>query len=344
MPHMMRLNYCHDAKYASCSTNLTTFGVVFYWPLKAPNLTALILFAIAWVMDTVLAIYYRQIWFGTCMFIANGLEAGGYIARYMSSSNPYTYGNYVAQSVLLIFALAFFMAGIYYLLGEVSVIWGIRYARFKPWAYTKIFVTLDVLSIIIQGVSHSSFLLRDNQVLTIPQAGTDIMIGGLGFQVAATLLFMLLCLAYYLRIRNHRRLAGQSLSSFAPSWELNIESAQQGAIPGDAPAKFLPIREAKKTKVFLFAVAAAVLLVFVRSVYRVVELSTGWSGYLMTEEGYFFVLDAMMVALASWIMWIFHPGVYLGRINIGAEQRAALFTEESNVESETAEKEAVHYI
>ncbi|KAK9344652.1 RTA1 like protein-domain-containing protein [Lipomyces starkeyi] len=283
MPHMMRLNYCHDAKYASCSTNLTTFGVVF-----APNLTALILFAIAWVMHTVLAIHYRQIWFGTCMFIANGLEAGGYIARYMSSSNPYTYGDYVAQSVLLIFAPAFFMAGIYYLLGEVSVIWGIRYARFKPWAYTKIFVTLDVLSIIIQGVSHSSFLLRDNQVLTIPQAGTDIMIGGLGFQVAATLLFMLLCLDYYLRIRNHRRLAGQSLSSFAPSWELNIE-------------------EAKKTKVFLFAVAAAVLLVFVRS------------------EGYFLVLDALMVALASWIM-----------INIGAEQRAALFTEEK--------KEAVHYI
>ncbi|KAK9490873.1 RTA1 like protein-domain-containing protein [Lipomyces doorenjongii] len=312
MLHMMRLNYCHNAKYAAS---------------YAPNLTALILFAIAWVIHTVLAIYYRQIWFGTCMFIANGLEAGGYIARYMSSSNPYKYGNYVAQSVLLIFAPAFFMAGIYYLLGEVSVIWGIRYARFKPWAYTKIFVTLDVLSIIIQ----------DNQLL-IPQAGTDIMIAGLGFQVAATLLFMLLCLDYYLRIQNHRRLAGQSLSSFDPSCELNSESGQQRTIPGDAPAKFAPIREAKKTGAFLFAVAAAVLLVFVRSVYRVVELSTGWSGYLMTEEGYFLVLDALMVALASWIMWIFHPGVYLGRINIGAEQTSALFTGESNVDSETAEK------
>ncbi|KAK9485593.1 RTA1 like protein-domain-containing protein [Lipomyces starkeyi] len=309
---MMRLN-CHNAKYASCSTNLTTFGVVFYWPLKAPNLTALILFAIAWVMHTVLAIYYRQMWFGTCMFIANGLEAGGYIARYMSSSNPYTYGNYV------------------------SVIWGIRYARFKPWAYTKIFVTLDVLSIIIQGIGGGAASGASNNGGSA-QAGTDIMIGGLGFQVAATLLFMLLCLDYYLRIRNHRRSAGQSLSSFAPSWERNIQSEQQGAIPGDAPAKFLPIREAKKTKIFLCAVAAAVLLVFVRSMYRVVELSTGWSGYLMTEEGYFLVLDALMVALTSWTMWIFHPGVYLGRINIGAEQRTALFTEESNVESETEEK------
>ncbi|KAK9374090.1 RTA1 like protein-domain-containing protein [Lipomyces chichibuensis] len=308
-----------------------------YWPLQAPNLTALILFAIAWVMHTVLAIYYRQIWFGTCMFIANGLEVGGYIARYMSSSNPYKNGNYVAQSVLLIFAPAFFMAGIYYLLGEVSVIWGIRYARFKPWAYTKIFVTLDVLSIIIQGIGGGAASAASNNGSS-PQAGTDIMIGGLGFQVAATLLFMLLCLDYYLRIRNRRRLAGQSLSSFAPGWELNIESAQQDSIPGDAPAKFVPIRDAKKTKVFLFAVAAAMLLVFVRSVYRVVELSTGWSGYLMTEEGYFLVLDALMVALASWIMWIFHPGMYLGRINIGAEQMAALLTEESNGDGETAEK------
>ncbi|KAK9428072.1 RTA1 like protein-domain-containing protein [Lipomyces doorenjongii] len=308
-----------------------------YWPLKAPNLTALILFAIAWVIHTVLAIYYRQIWFGTCMFIANGLEAGGYIARYMSSSNPYKYGNYVAQSVLLIFAPAFFMAGIYYLLGEVSVIWGIRYARFKPWSYTKIFVTLDVLSIIIQGIGGGAASGASNNGGS-PQAGTDIMIAGLGFQVAATLLFMLLCLDYYLRIQNHRRLAGQSLSSFDPSCELNSESGQQRTIPGDAPAKFAPIREATKTRAFLFAVAAAVLLVFVRSVYRVVELSTGWSGYLMTEEGYFLVLDALMVALASWIMWIFHPGVYLGRINIGAEQTAALFTGESIVDSETAEK------
>ncbi|KAK9386369.1 RTA1 like protein-domain-containing protein, partial [Lipomyces mesembrius] len=196
------------------------------------------------------------------------------------------------------------------------------------------------LSIIIQGVCLIlNCCCEDNQLLTIPQAGTDIMIATLGFlEVAATLLFMLLCDDYYLRIRNHRRFAGQSLSSFAPSCELNIESAQQGTIPGDAPAKYVPIREAKKTKVFIFAVAAAVLLVFVRSVYRVVELSTGWSGYLMTGEGYFLVLDALMVALASWIMWIFHAGVYLGRINIGAEQTAALFTEEINVAGETAEK------
>ncbi|KAJ8099420.1 RTA-like protein [Lipomyces tetrasporus] len=265
------------------------------------------------------------------MFIANGLETGGYIARYLSSKDPYIWSRYTAQSVALIFAPAFFMAAIYYLLGEITVIWGIRHSRFKPWAYTKIFVSLDVICIWIQAAGGGAAAGASNTDGGNPQIDIGIMIGGLGFQVAATILFMLFCLDYYIRVQKNHRLDGSD-PSFAPNWELNnIESDEQGStILGDAPAKFAHIRNAKKTKVFLFAVAVAVILVFVRSVYRVVEMAYGWDGYLMIEEGYFLVLDALMVALASWITFIFHPRIFLGKINISAEQKEALGTRESN--------------
>ncbi|KAK9324685.1 RTA1 like protein-domain-containing protein [Lipomyces orientalis] len=262
-----------------------------YWPLEAPNLTALILFAIAWTMHTGLAIYYKQVWFGVCMFIANGLETVG----------------------CSIFAPAFFMAAIYYLLGEVTVIWGIRHSRFKPWAYTKIFVSLDVISIWIQASGGGAAAGASNTDGGNPQIGISIMIGGLGFQVAATILFMLFCLDYYLRVQKHHRLEGSD-PSFVPNWELN-NIGEHG-------------KTRRKQKIF--AVAVAVILVFVRSVYRVVEMAYGWDGYLMTEEGYFLVLDALMVALASWITFVFHPGIFLGKINISAEQKEALGTRENN--------------
>ncbi|KAK9237495.1 RTA1 like protein-domain-containing protein [Lipomyces kononenkoae] len=312
------------------SSNNSQTNFYQYIPLEAPNLAALVLFVVAWATHAVLTAYHKRIWFSSCMLIATGLEAGGYIARYLSSSNPYNYNNYIVQTVLLIFAPAFFMAGVYYLLGEITVIWGTEYARFRPWTYTKIFVTLDVLSIVIQGIGGgvASSNLNSN---SSTQTGTDIMIGGLAFQVCATLLFMISCLDYYLRVRKAHRVAALSLTTTA--LELTLETGEQRAMPGDAPGEYATIRHAKKTKVFLAAVTAAVILVFVRSVYRVVELSVGWSGYLMTTEVYFLVLDSLMIVLATWIMCIFHPGFYLGKVNIRAEQTLSLSsdTEESNV-------------
>ncbi|KAK9364761.1 RTA1 like protein-domain-containing protein [Lipomyces kononenkoae] len=298
-----------------------------YVPLEAPNLTALVLFAIAWAMHAVLAIYHKQAWFGGCMLIATGLELGGYIARYLSSSNPDNYSNYIVQTVLLIFAPAFFMAGIYYLLGQITVIWGTKYSRFGPWTYTKTFVTLDLLSIIIQGIGGgaASGALNSNKST---QPGTDIMVAGLAFQVFATLLFMFCCFDYYLRVRKAHRITGLSF----PSMELALDSADQRTMTGDAPAEYASIRNSNKTKVFLAAVALAVTFVFVRSVYRVVELSVGWSGYLMTDEKYFLILDTLMIVLASWTMWIFQPGFYFGKVNIRAHQTLSLDTEVTDVD------------
>ncbi|KAK9469204.1 hypothetical protein V1512DRAFT_198961, partial [Lipomyces arxii] len=45
----------------------------------------------------------------------------------------------------------FFMAAVYFLLAKVIAILGIKHFRFKTWTYYKIFVSLDLVSIISQG-------------------------------------------------------------------------------------------------------------------------------------------------------------------------------------------------
>ncbi|KAK9453528.1 RTA1 like protein-domain-containing protein [Dipodascopsis uninucleata] len=277
--------------------NINVYG---YTPVKSANAIGLALFALAWISHTTLGIYYRQAWFGTCMFIAAGLETAGYIGRVISSTNPMILDDFLVQIICLTLAPAFFMAGIYFLLGEIVVIWGVGNARFKPYTYSKIFISLDIISIVLQAIGggKAAIALTDG---TETDTGTHIMVAGLCFQVFSTLCFAVSCLDIRLRINRHRR---------------------HNALY-DGPEKFAYIRNSKTTVWFLCAVAVAVLFVFIRSVYRVVELSMGWSGYTMTHEAFFLVLDGLMVCIALFCVLVFYPGKYFGVISIKNEHQAA---------------------
>ena len=52
-------------------------------------------------------------------------------------------------------------------------------------------------------------------------------------------------------------------------------------------------------------------LILIRNFYRAVELSQGWSGYLITHEVYFAVLDGALMALVPITFNIFHPAKYI---------------------------------
>ncbi|CCH41871.1 Sphingoid long-chain base transporter [Wickerhamomyces ciferrii] len=72
---------------------------------------------------------------------------------------------------------------------------------------------------------------------------------------------------------------------------------------------YIKLRSRTLFKIFPFAVALSVLFVYIRCVYRLIELIQGWSGYLITHEIYMFFLDALMIALATFVLLIFHPGI-----------------------------------
>lgn len=56
------------------------------------------------------------------------------------------------------------------------------------------------------------------------------------------------------------------------------------------------------------AMIFSVICIYIRSIYRTIELSEGWDGYLITTERYFIALDGAMMVLAVAIFNIFHPG------------------------------------
>ena len=73
------------------------------------------------------------------------------------------------------------------------------------------------------------------------------------------------------------------------------------------------------------AMIFSVLCIYTRSIYRTIELSEGWSGYLITNERYFIALDGAMMVAAVVVFNVFHPGMLMPRGKDGdAEMRSGV--------------------
>lgn len=104
--------------------------------------------------------------------------------------------------------------------------------------------------------------------------GTHIMVAGIVFQLFSITLFVL-CAADFIRRTMRRRLLPQLTGSVIP---------------------------------LLAGMVLSVLCIYVRSIYRTVELLQGWKGFLITHEKYFVALDGAMMVVAVAVFNVLHPG------------------------------------
>ena len=119
-----------------------------------------------------------------------------------------------------------------------------------------------------------------------PDTGDHIMVAGLAFQVATLLTFQLLCLDFL--IKTLRRLRAMGDAALDP--------------------KHAALRGSAKFRVFLVALGLATFCIFIRSIYRVAELSEGWTGALIQNQRLFIGFEGAMVVVAVLVLNAFHPG------------------------------------
>jgi hypothetical protein len=98
---------------------------------------------------------------GIILIVATG-EVGGFGARIASHLNNEAWAQYITQGVLLLVGPLFFAATIYMMLGRTIRLAGGEDVSLIParW-YTRIFVTADVTTLIIQGLGKSRLTYMD---------------------------------------------------------------------------------------------------------------------------------------------------------------------------------------
>ena len=70
----------------------------------------------------------------------------------MSSNDMGNLNDFLDQIICLTIAPAFFTGGVYYLLAKLVVIYGEKYSLLKPMQYSIIFITCDVISLVVQAI------------------------------------------------------------------------------------------------------------------------------------------------------------------------------------------------
>ena len=145
-------------------------------------------------------------------------------------------------------------------------------------------MTSDFISLVLQGAGGG--LAATANDYSGSEIGRAIMVVGVVFQVVSLLIFMGLWLEFIFRLRK------------------TSKSAKD--------VRFIELRDMKKFILFQYALGAAIMLIFIRSVYRVAELQQGFNGPIANDEVSFMILEGPMIFLAVFAMTVLHPGIAFG--------------------------------
>ncbi|KAL2831411.1 RTA1 like protein-domain-containing protein [Aspergillus cavernicola] len=197
------------------------------------------------------------------------IELVGWAARIWSSQCPYNDSAFKTQVTLLVIGPVFFTAAIYLFLSQLIRHYGDQFSLLPPKAYLWIFISVDVLSLIIQaagaGIASSQLSKPDGN----PKRGSNIVAGGMLFQIAAMTVFVA-CFAVFLK-----RLYGTVRAS--------------------------GVRQ--KDQTLIFAIVFSLVVIYIRNIFRAIQLIQGFTGYLFVHERFFIAMDGAMMFLA---VAIFH--------------------------------------
>ena len=198
----------------------------------------------------------------------------------MLHKNPWSGTGFEIQICCLIIAPAFLAAGIYLTLKHIVLEVGSEFSRIPAKWYTWIFISCDLLSLILQGAGGGTAATADPGS-SMQSTGNNLMMAGIVWQVFTLLVFGGLVADYYLR-------------------------AKKNSVQYSASA--ITLTNSGKFQLFVGGLGLAYITIFTRCVFRIGEMAGGWSNSIMQDETDFIVLDGVMITIATLCLTVFHPG------------------------------------
>lgn len=265
-----------------------------YTPSKAAAAIFIVLFGLATifqvyqVLKTIASKHFTRnekhvLWIMLPFLLGGILEFVGYIGRVMSSSDVTSLGPYIIQSVLLLVAPALFAANLYMSLGRLIVRLECQRFSIIPLKYlTKIFVVGDVVSFLMQ--SGGGGIMASGKTLSSMKTGENVIIGGLIVQVVFFGMFMVVEVIFHYRVLKHPN--------------------ECAMMTRNVPSQF------NNWNTILFTLFTSSVLIFVRSIFRLIEYIQGNDGYLISHEAFLYGFDAALMLLSMVLFMSQNVGTY----------------------------------
>ncbi|CAK7221343.1 hypothetical protein SBRCBS47491_004496 [Sporothrix bragantina] len=257
----------------STASSTGTFVLYHYNPSKAAAIIFVILFAVA-TFAHIFLMFRRRTWYFIPFIIGLLFEVMGYVGRALSAgqSPNWTVGPYILQSLTLLLGPTLLAASIYMTLGRfIRFLQADQYSPIRTTWLTKIFVFGDVFSFLVQ--SGGGGMLAQAKTESKIKLGENVILGGLFLQIIFFAIFMIATVVV------HRRIAGFS--------------------------------HARNNLTFFYVLYGASALIMVRSIFRVAEYATGYSGPLQSTEAYIYIFDATLMFAVGVLFVVYHPSTVM---------------------------------
>ncbi|KAJ7195980.1 RTA1-domain-containing protein [Mycena rebaudengoi] len=255
-----------------------------YVPQESIAILFIVLFGISTILHLGQATYFRTWWLLPTACLCGIGELAGWGGRLWSSSSPQASDPFLMQITATVISPTPLLAVNFILLSRIVQRLGISYSWLPPKWYTIIFLTCDFVALVVQGVGGgmASSALND---LAAANRGANVMFGGIIFQLVAIIVYSALAGDYFRRYLTD-----------SPA-RTSVSSTRGVLTP--------------RLKIIIGALMFSTTVLFIRSIYRTIELQDGWTGRIIHTEVYFNVLDGAMVVLAIFTMNFAHPGFLL---------------------------------
>ncbi|KAF2036036.1 RTA1-domain-containing protein [Setomelanomma holmii] len=253
-----------------------------------PSMAAAVIFIILFFLVSALHLYQTvrtRTWIFIPFVIGGFLQFVGYIARAVSAAESpnRTVGAYAASTILLLVAPALFAASIYMMLGCIILVTdGEHHSIIRKRWLTKIFVTGDVISFIVQGAGAG---IMSSGTISNIHTGEHIIIVGLVIQILFFGCFIVISVIWHTRMC---KVPTSRIISTSMPWEMQ-----------------------------LFALYAASGLILVRSVFRLIEYGQGNDGYLISHEVVLYIFDSLLMWITMAILAWVHPSEIMALLKGG---------------------------
>ncbi|KFY65910.1 hypothetical protein V497_01229 [Pseudogymnoascus sp. VKM F-4516 (FW-969)] len=257
-PNFPNPNGPHDA-------SIIIYG---YIPRFSLCLSGIVLFSLVATVHGAQVLRYRA-WYFLPLFVACLMEIVGYIFRVLSSrKDPYSIIYFVCAYFFIVVAPVLVSASIYVCLTKFITYAEERGAHFRSRLLKKkfilwTFITADVICTVVQ-IAGAALIGNTTSKGKSPKIPNDILLAGLATQTFFFAIYLSLLATFILALCR--------------------DAALMAAL--------------RRIKPFLAALGIASLLVFTRTIFRLVETSQGVFGYLSSHEDFFAGLEFAPMVLA----------------------------------------------
>lgn len=285
-----------------------------------PSFGAAVAFTVLFGLTTgghiVQAFIYRKLF--AAILIMGGLwETGGYVARVLSIENQLSSSIFAVQLLLILLAPLWINAYIYMLLGRMIHFFleSDRVFKIEARLITRMFVLFDIVAFLIQATGGA--MTGPGVSPQTQKTGLNIYTGGVATQLCFLAVFVALTIGFQLKLKHQAKSTSTVLlDEETPSQAIErrgdtpLASLNMALGSGEHSTKSA-LPDARLATGLIRLLYAALALIILRNIYRLIESGGGANSATTTHEWFPYVFDAVPMFAALVLINLFYPGKVL---------------------------------